>query len=183
MRILLTCPHAYCGNNSIDRNYFESEHFCDLIAEDMTNELYTKLSKNNQVDIEIGKTARPECDLNRIQCRNTSFRRKISQKMQNFDLILDIHSYPSNSEYGAYQAVILEDRPLSRDLSSYSLYQYLISNGINVGLLQGRGNDIEDESHEKGIDSFLIEFDEDMSLKFNQNLINLISEWVRNLTI
>lgn len=168
MKILLTVPHAYCDELLI------YGHYCDPIAEEMAK----KISRKIPVDLEIGDIPRPVCDLNRIACRITDFRRRISRKIKNFDLILDIHSYPSDSEYGPWDITILEDRQPNLNLTSYSLYKYLQSFGINVGLIYGKDNDIIDEANEKGVDAFLIEFNESLSEKYNNYLVSLIVNWI-----
>lgn len=172
MKILLTVPHAVCTNELIQ------QHFCDPIAEKMAVTLYQKLSKRNFVDLEVGNVPRPSCDLNRRTCRGTAFRREISRKMRSFDIVLDIHSYPNDSQYGPWDIVILEDRPFNENLSSVSLYEYLRSFGVNVGLLLGKDNDITDECSEKGVDAFLIEFNESLDGSYNDYLATLISNWL-----
>lgn len=175
MKILLTCPHAYCSAS------LSEKHLCDPIAEQMTNELYRQLRGHlEDVDKEIGGVPRPECDLNRSQCRNTPFRQRISNKMKNgnYNIILDIHSYPPDSEYGSYEITILDDRGIHPSLSSYSLYKFLASYGVTVGLLHGKQNDIIEEATSIGTDAFLIEFDEGKSTDENYYFIKLITEWI-----
>lgn len=182
MKILLTVPHAICPGN--DENDENDEHPCDFKAEEMALILKDNLEfKGHQVNLELGDTLRAICDLNRKRCRKTKFRQRIREEFldsndsNNRNLLLDVHSYPDSDEtYGQFEFVILDAQILKSEISYY-LWIYLLSKGINVGLLQGKDNDIQDESREFGFATVLLEFNEDLPLSRNKYIIKMISEF------
>ncbi len=201
MKILLTVPHSVCpefdsndlnsDSNDLDTESENSEHPCDFKAEEMALILKDNLeSRGHHVNLELSDTFRAICDLNRRSCRETGFRKRIRKNSSRDTLILDVHSYPGSDEtYGQFEFVILDPSgPSSAQLQilrsgmSYLLWIYLLSKGINVGLLQGKDNDIQDEARELGFICLLLEFNEDLPLQRNQYIIKMISSFLYPLS-
>lgn len=88
-------------------------------------------------------------------------------------LVLDIHSYPT-PHWSGHNAVVLDDRrPPPQSLLSFSA-----ATGIAVDV-RGQGNDIQDEAHARGIEAFLIEFNEQGDVTKQTQMIDNIVAWVK----
>lgn len=177
--IILTSPHSKC-----DRLYLLlKEHWCDYIAEEMLDLLNESLNdkSNDTIITRKSDTLRPICDLNRNRCWNTSYRMKLRQLFESINpkksLLFDIHSYPSNSDYGEFDfVIIIQDKyKYLYDLIK-SLVKSLNKQNINVGVLKGGENSIVIEALSYDIPSFLFEFNE--SYTYNKLIVNEMGRWI-----
>lgn len=156
--IILTVPHAACDN--------VGAHPCDSGAPRAAAFLQEALAQKD-VQILTGDTPRSVCDLNRIECRqDTAFRQRLSALRP--DLVLDIHSYPGwpleSSSFTPYEIVVLLDGGHAASASlSNRIVGKLVQAGVRAAKLEGIRNDIQDEFHERGIPSTLLEFNESLS--------------------
>jgi len=155
MYLILTTPHSFCPAINCDETSLFSAR---LIAR------YLKIPHK----IFEGDVPRQECDLNRIQCRNTSYRKDIKElalRKRGNVFVLDVHSFVD--PFGAWgvpgdmEIVIIDDR-FTHD-KALDLATFLEDDGINATHIQGANNDIQDEMHSLNIDSFLIEFSDLLS--------------------
>jgi hypothetical protein len=162
MTVFITVPHADCRGDA----YW---HHCDLLAEEMARKISDAfLARNVETKLFVGNVPRRKVDLNRPVSRLTRFRRSLSKELKNAgfnDVLLDIHSYPSNSK--AYELYILDIKQLSfDDTFNTFLIGNLESQGIKTFLLNKGSlkNDIVVEAMTKhGIhDSSLIEVSENL---------------------
>lgn len=172
--ILITAPHSLCKDNDI------KTHECDIIAGDMAKRLYKKLKSNNiDVQLFVSTERRIDCDLNRIKCRNTSYRKNVTKYMKMKPIFLfDIHSFPNS--YKQLPMYILDDYIEQPENYSINLFHYLKNNGINAELYQGIDNDIEDEARSFNIKSILIEFNESLTNSERNYIIEVLYDWIVN---
>jgi hypothetical protein len=168
MFVVITAPHAVCPQPCADGRQ------CDCAAELWARKLFQKLQDANILStLLIPLTPRAEGDFNRYWTRDTPYRRTLTAAMQSSWLVLDIHSYPP-PHWEGYDAVILDDRrPAPTSLLSFSQ-----TSGIPADL-RGQGNDIQDEAHARGIEAFLIEFNEKGNVQRQSQFIDGIVAWIK----
>lgn len=188
--IVVTVPHSFCYTN-----YFERD--CDLVAGVAASTLVKELKKKVNTGFEIvelqSTVHRSQMDLNRYVSRNTSFRKQLTGllKGNRVEFVLDVHSFPK-SEFGGSEITILDNPPMTP--YSNSLYTTLVKNNINANYLTGspsspsnptEGNDIIEESRDRGVRAVIIEYNETLSnerikainkIIVNQWLISLLSK-------
>lgn len=154
MSVLLTVPHCLClyeGNKN---------HLCDSIALKAAK----NINKNNGFTLIKGNISRDKCDLNRINCRDTYFRKEIMNLIDKYKIkwVIDIHSFPEVF-LNNFEIYILDDYTEEKTNYCVDFYKYILKNNVNCGYFQGIDNDIMDQTREKGVKSFLIEFNESLS--------------------
>lgn len=187
--VILTVPHSVC----LYRDYARLDHMCDLAAATAANEIKRLLERRHIKSIIVPATInRRFDDLNRISSRihRVDFRETIDELIKKnkgtLKLVLDVHSY--NADYEAwedYEIAVLDDRKLDRKLESYHMVDWLRKNGVTATLVQGIDNDIQDEMHEKGIESYLIEFNESLLNEEGQasnvltNIASLVAQRIK----
>jgi hypothetical protein len=144
------------------------------------------------------------CDLNRYRCRYHPWRlsiRKIINEFAEFVIdepvykqvwLFDIHSFPPRNKLYPLRGINSKDqvdddaevvfldcsKPSNR-FEPFTLYwvQLLIHNNINVRLLKGDQNDINDEAWELGAKRvFLIGFNEGLTNEGLKKIINIMTE-------
>src|SRR5207248_1426846 len=139
MEIILTVPHSSCLN--------EPERTCDLIALKAANHLKNALESNATVHLFKADKNRYTIDYNRFQGRFTPWRSQIRKNLKDASLLLDIHSFPNESDSfgllnGDIPEIVILDSYLAHNkfidaTTSTNLRNYLSSKGIAVKLLRG----------------------------------------------
>lgn len=179
-KLVITAPHVVntdgklckerdmCDSLALEAAYIFSDkikasfggHFCEVIEGDM--------NRSSTID------------LNRRASRyTTAFREKIRSKINNGVFFLDMHSFPadyrwstSKKEEEEEDAVLLVDQPE---------HAFLLSLFLKVRVLRGKGNDIQDEIHQKCPNCTSVLFECNESLK--ESAIKIFAEnFVRFLT-
>ena len=85
---VVSAPHSLCRPGE------DSVHICDRqakkFAEWLKNELTCGSVKIHKADVH-----RSECDLNRIECRDRPYRKRIVEDIESWKtVVVDAHSYP-----------------------------------------------------------------------------------------
>lgn len=132
-----------------------AHRYADIIKEENPDAILIK-----------SRTTRTICDNNRKQCRNTSMRKRLRQKMKKHEsdfTVIDIHSFPNGESYSVLGEpdVVLLDTYTSDEYNL--LFDLLESNNIFVvGLIGDEMNDIQAEAREYGGRAILIELHYDL---------------------
>jgi hypothetical protein len=191
MEIILTVPHSVCYS----RDLAHLDHLCDHAALVAAYEIKSNLDALGvKTWLEPADMNRRRLDLNRLESRHTTgFRQRIRDRIEGsrktLKMVLDIHSYPEQyDQWSNYDIAILEDRKPMDGLPAASMHKWLGKNKITSTYVQGVNNDIQDEVHELGFESFLIEFnegmlnDDDPSTPSREisRISLLIAKWVAN---
>jgi predicted secreted protein len=164
--LIVTAPHAACFDSD------ENRHYCDYVAGISAKVL-------NEEARAIGNTCffnnpdvyRPEHDLNRYEGRSHGFRPALTalitkiasnERMRSTALVIDVHSYPYDYQFSSQSrsdTVIVFMEPRIEPRYSLPIILALREHGIVCDFVQGHStvNDIEYESREAGIASFLME--------------------------
>jgi len=189
MEVIITVPHGPACN---DDDLAKVTHLCDLAAYPAALLIQERLSSRGVNSFVLpADVNRRVVDLNRSPSRSSSktgFRRKLREllktNMGTVKLVLDVHSFPAHyDQWTGHDIVLLEDRQNMEGLPVASLRDYLISTRVNASLFRGEHNDIQDEMHELGYESFLVEFNEDLLNEDASGLMNAtsdVSDWVYN---
>jgi hypothetical protein len=181
INILITAPHARCPSNP-------KGHECDFAALKGAKLIYKENKKNGYDSIlEIPKKGayRRECDLNRIECRNSEYRKRLTRDLKyNISYVIDVHSYPPdykgfNRNGKNVELSILDQGTVDNGKRIYTdnnrfLYSKLLSHNIKASLIYG-SSELTGKHEETNdiIDQFSIENDIPGSLiEFNENLLN-----------
>ena len=194
-RIILTVPHGTCSPILI------GEHYCDFIAEQMGTLLHDALSKklNNvsaqtisyDISLIVEKDIpRSHIDENRDIARqqHTPFRTKISDSISQSpsgSILIDIHSFPNNPEHlESYNTpfyiidpsidIFYPANNLSMALSHTTIPSAAIFRSGSDEFGQNV-NDIIRQASESGINSTLIEFNEQLTSDGKTRLIERIA--------
>lgn len=181
--VVLTVPHAACAQVA-----HLPGHPCDWKAQTAANCVKANLSSAAAIKAKVfANTDLPRhstCDMNRLRCRNTEWRKKILKYVQdqhnNVVFVLDVHSFPSNyPTYGRWELVVLDD---AKRRKQYTI-DFVLSmrrKGIQTGWLRGGGNDIHVEMRAvASLPSFLLEFNEGISDSRLRNVIcPAVAEWL-----
>jgi len=153
--VVITSPHSYPN---------PSFHFQDNLSESVTKSIL-KNCKSCKGFINT-VTDREKIDTNRVEGRNTKFRRDITKFLNthNVKFLLDIHSFPENSEWSKYDIVLF----LITGHTDFELLNYfskmLQSRGYKVSIIEGStDNDIVYTTHKIGIPALLIEVKESLN--------------------
>lgn len=207
MEVLITIPHSYC------KNKFKRD--CDtlslkvakalansLLSENLNIKIHAPISKNEFGDKLLEKylisnslknILRKTCDMNRSWCRNTEYRKVLTNYLKknhkNIIFHFDVHSFPFGYKKKNIKLYFI-------DGSNYSNYteklaEYIVKN-IKSNIIIHRGpksckkdvcyrgtNDILDEVRNFGIKSVLVEFLETMENKDYKIYCNIIAKWVK----
>lgn len=168
MFVVITAPHGYCPIPC------SQQRQCDCVAALWASKLNKKLQAAGVAStLLIPLTPRSEGDLNRIWTRDSPYRQQLTKAMESAWLVLDIHSYPP-PHWEGHNAIVLDDRwPPPQ-----SLLQFSTATGIAADV-RGQGNDIQDEAHGRGIEAFLIEFNEQGDITKQNEMIDKIVGWVK----
>lgn len=173
LKILLTIPHSHC----IDEE--NEKHTCDLIA----LESAILIKKNNyNFSIINGDVSRTTCDLNRKEFRNTQFRKKIRNYINENDIkfVVDVHSFPNKSNPNL-ETYILDDYKFNPTDYCIDVVNYLKKKGVKTKLIKGKNSDIEDEMRMMGFKSFLIEFNESLGKDRLKEIATILNIYLNKL--
>ena len=154
MNIILTVPHAIAINNQRCKEH----RYCDSLAIDAANIIQKTFVQHGIPSIILlGDINRSKIDLNRLESRNkTVFRDILRKSINNKSIVIDIHSFPNTEQWGfadPQKAIFLYDA----DIQKSPLAQIISKSNK---LLKGINNDIQDEMHELGLESILLEVNE-----------------------
>lgn len=149
-RVLLTIPHAKCGESGIcDKDVLKH-------AENLKNEL-DKLNITNKMI--IGNIERTKIDLNRKESKQTDFQKRIDKELDKIDILLDIHSFYSPNRESAYFLKL--DNRMDNFVKC-----------TNIDAKDGsKKNYIMDKAIRRGKKSILIEFNSSLNQKNNYRKI------------
>ncbi len=181
--VVVTVPHAQCPPIAIP-----TSHPCDLLAPQAARCLWLKQEKIDVHRPFFGTIPRTECDLNRVQCRNTSYRKRVREfvleNQESTVFVLDIHSYPPDTnEWTSYELVVLDDSTTKPRDYSFAFVDFMKDSGIPILLGKGKGNDILVEMRGLGQRSFLLEFNESLMNDPNRfrEICDAIVLWLNTL--
>ncbi len=184
--VVITVPHASCKNLKV-RN-------CDKIGGRSANCIETHMNQvrgNKKIITSVFRNdsvSRMDCDMNRIQCRNTKWRKGITeyfnQVKKQMLIHYDIHSFPPEMDgLTAGQSIyfIVKDISVSlaKQLMNYIWMNMTIHDPKFRGLIfLGISNDIQDEIVGMGMQrSILIEFNENIRDDRLKEFCELIAKW------
>lgn len=177
-KIVLTVPHATNTRNQ----QCTVRDTCDSFALSGASILQTELELNGfQTELIVGNINRLELDLNRIGSRFSAlFRQKIRDATKEKDVfVLDVHSFPPDYQWSSgmenNNVIVLFD--FEKDINNIVPIQRL--GGIKV--VPGAQNDIMDEMLEKGIPSFLIEFNESGTVSLVRQVARRLIAFLKDL--
>lgn len=210
LMIILTIPHAKCRFPDI-----KGPENCDKVAKEMGELLFYKLKEITTVKKFVSDEYRENCDYNRYFCKKFSnkksrtydanpndnkpgFRERITNEVKKYQgdyriFVLDVHSYHV-SKFGnstmRKKVKKLDIYFLNNNYTSKiadNCNDFLEKKGIKTKVYLGKigQNDIMDEMNDKGIENFLIEFNEDLKQKRKITVANSFVKWVKyyfNLT-
>lgn len=175
--IVITVPHSVCPGNNVQ------QHLCDFAASSFALDLQSHLS----AQLVKSQFSRIYCDLNRPCCRNphllVDFLSKI--KVKDGTLILDVHSFPSDSDTS--EVIFLDPKD---GFFSYTkdLTIFLLKRGINAAIARASViNNIiisalflSSNCSKKVVScgGILIEINEGVSKKRRSYIAKVISDWV-----
>lgn len=175
MSVIITVPHALCDTITYPG------HLCDLIAGNVGKKLHDALP--GPVLYHEADRPRYEVDLNRIPAMATSFMDAVITDMDSkVSDLFDIHSFPAGSEnYSPHDLVVLVNtnkKNLENGPLSILLQQMGKQRGLDVQPLLGSTiNNIVEQGLDRGIRSFLFEFNEDAKDDRINACIALIADW------
>ena len=162
--ILLTVPHAAESPTN------PALHLTDYAAMPLANALSGRLkAEGKNAQMIVGEINRSFMDLNRSEATDSAFHQKINNKLAHTDILLDIHSYPTNHpEWGDAQVVLFTSSHYPDEVrkNTMNLANHLASSGIQV-LIDGANhqNYIQNKGAANGVkQSDLIEVREDQDL-------------------
>lgn len=155
MNVILTVPHG-CPSN------LGNLRLCDLMAETTAKELHKSLNARNvSTQLFINKIPRQILDHNRIESRQTDWRRQITKAIQTTKqpIVLDIHSFPNHTEsFGATST----GRPPKMVIFDNTITEPTIVGSDIKSVPEDLNNDIVVRARELGAQARLIEFNEDL---------------------
>ncbi len=161
-RVTLTVPHAEGRGR-------------DSLAVSAARALRSQmLTRGTSVRLFVSPVPRDQCDMNRVRCRGTRFRRSVFAHVRGQptpSLVIDVHSFSPVSgftpEWAGFDVVVLDD---NQPFSTYSKHYvaFMRANGVSIALKRGGSNDIQDEMHERNVDAFLTGA---FLLEFNEGLL------------
>lgn len=150
--LIITAPHSFCHPALPYRN-------CDRVALLASDHLASYQFNGSVTRYFPANHHRAEIDLNRSVAKNTDYRRKISQALEDAQLLIDIHSAPLHGYEIDADLIILDNHPGT--WYGKLLYETLKHQGISVGYLFGANyNDITEEARKKNIPAILLEYAE-----------------------
>lgn len=172
LRVLLTVPHTRCPVGV-------GGHPCDIGALSAAEDLRRSLEEGGAVVVlAVGDVARTECDLNRVACRQQPFRRRV--RVSAPSLVLDIHSFPpeeARGNYAPHEVVLLDDVSPVTQLSRWLLL-WLQERGVDVRLLRGARNDVQDEFQERRVPALLLEWNEGLGAGRREQIAQSVADAV-----
>ena len=147
MKTMIVVAHSLCDVDMLDHKCdFGAQEFAMILAETIPDSI-----------VEIAPSFRLTCDLNERTCRNDPFRQKLRQLWQDedFNLIIDLHSFPPTAEKWKGQEVAIFDSYLGNIFG-----QTLLTEGIQVAFFSTGEHDIIDEAVNYDIAGLVIKVNE-----------------------
>lgn len=157
-------------------------HSCDYSASIAADKIFSKIKTPNKLIIK-SNVPRSIYDMNRIQSRETDFRRRIRSRFPEINLLFDIHSFPFSQDYPLFhnEVFIIDDTPGFTELSR-RIFDILKRSGFKCELVIGSGvNDITNEAKNNGINSILIECNEDLQDRRMNELTSVIADCINRM--
>ena len=187
MKILIISPHSKCPLLAIRRS-------CDLRAKDISKQIYdrfkTQKDKVTDVHLLLSDKYRKKIDYNRSKARNSQWRENLKKIIEDEEIsvVLEIHSYPSYSDYGrdGTQMVILNNIMADKEgkdfLNHFDDDKIKKLTGSFKNYIQLEIETLEKNTNRK-INTYLLEFNEDKKILRNDRLdeiINKIFDYFKN---
>lgn len=158
-RVIITTPHASCPANN-------THHLCDTIVKELSRLIEQKLKEAKRaVKRLVGDIPRNECDLNRWDCRETTFRKELKRviAIPGNAMLIDLHSYPPEEPgWGDFDTILLRVENADRELMEI-VKSSLMGKGYKVNMADGSSANDLVPSHGKETRAFLIEINERLS--------------------
>lgn len=177
--VVLSVPHAVCvqGRRTV-------QYPCDSASAPFASLLHRGMSSARIASqLLLPSISRITCDLNRKVCRDTEYRGRLRAAITPTTLLIDVHSFPADSQHGNLHGYVLDDDSPPAWYSS-SLVSYIKEySSYNFSLFRGRGNDIMDEARDLGVSAFLLEINENLSSTDYTALANLIVNWLSTVVV
>ena len=188
--VVLVTPHSLCTKDA------PPGHWCDSASLPAALCVRDELNRRSGIaDTHLVESYTPRylCDLNRPQCRDRPFRKRIreivdGEKRSGRDaMVLDVHSFPREGvDWGAGELVVLDVHPSTGTWYGYNvdLVRMLREGGIDAKLVKGsQMNDITVEFNAPPYEivATLIEFDESSTDSKRKEICFIISDWVTSL--
>ncbi len=151
-KIILTIPHMI--NTKGQR--CEVRDVCDSMAQKAAL-VFVEALKSTAIPHSVieGDVNRLRKDLNRKESRNvTAFRRSLRSEISERTFVLDVHSFPADFLWDA------KKENIGILLIDYPGHAHLLEHFMQLSVLTGVQNDIQDEVHEQKGGSALIEVNE-----------------------
>lgn len=188
--LILTTPHSMCTDDA------PSGHWCDsasLPAALCIRDELGLLGAGVDTFLVESDTPRYVCDLNRPECRDRIFRKRIrdtvdaEKRAGRSVVLLDVHSFPhQGAKWGDAELVVLDVHPSAGTWYRYNddLVKELQGRGVDAKLVKGSQiNDITVEFNNPPYEivATLIEFDESLSDSRMREICSAISYWVMKM--
>lgn len=177
--VVISVPHALCVES---RRTVENP--CDDVAAPFAKKLQSELRMRGVIStLLLSSIERKQCDLNRVQCRNTEYRQRLTELMETPVFVLDVHSFPAVTSQGRYHAyILLEEWPPPDYVWNYvSTASAVFKQDIPVLRGSPGVNDIIAEAKSKGRPAFLLELNEELMRppQRQQQLASVTADWLR----
>jgi hypothetical protein len=173
-QVVLTVPHSLCERPC------RSGRTCDCVSGKRALQLELLLREAGVSVVRLSAdNYRRDVDLNRWPARNTEYRRTIRRYLQSAErprLLLDIHSYPAETDRSGWAENSLVLLWEGAQLYPQSILE--LSRRSGALLVRGERNDIIDEAHENAVPAVLLEFNEDF---YRSGDLFSIVNWVVSL--
>lgn len=163
-KCMITVPHS-----AIDQESNWIAHNTDWSAVPFAIDLRDVLKANGATTtLLMSSTPRRIIDMNRIVAAETEFHKFLDKNIKNYDLLLDIHSFPSHYRaWEGYDIVLFtndDKMPEACVEDTYMLAEHLNNHGFKVLIdVADTRNYIQIKAANAGLRSHLIEVNENMS--------------------
>ena len=161
--IVITVPHALHAGPDVE------EHWCDWSAAPAGRQIDKIMSKDHKTILHLADKKRTEIDYNRVASADTKWQYRLDDYIEKASMLLDIHSFPPDDVmWAGYDFVLFNSSewPQQRQMEQAKLQDHLVKKGYKVFMdIADHRNYIQEKGIKAGIPSFLIEFNEELSLK------------------
>ncbi len=186
MYVIITASHSLCRN--------KRDNLCDRKTFEIAKKLEDKIQSTTNVvpTVYLSNVFRDIIDLNRIESRKTTWRNQIKEDITKalindnvkHIIVFDIHSFPNGFGFGT--SLVILNNLLSKKEGS-RLYNNLIDDNVpGIKMLIGSDkNDIQlelehmDQHYSKNIDTFLLEFSDNLTESQLQKILNVIVKLIK----
>jgi hypothetical protein len=185
VQIIITAPHSYCLPSSI----LPFRH-CDRSAHRMAVEIVRALRQEQKIPKQnikllLSNVLRSQMDLNRIESKNSDFQQALTPYLQEASVLMDVHSFPLNSDFGLINDVyvlISPDVNPQVQAQSRRLIQELQQAGYRANVHWGAKtvNYIVERAnqHENLKSAVLLEVNENLSRGVLHDMASIVANWV-----